>query len=393
MPPETTASGILRIDLDALARNYALLRARAAPAECAAVVKADAYGLGVVPVVRRLLREGCRRFFVATLGEARELRALTSDAEIAVFEGVPDGAADALEELRARPVLSSLEQVRRWQGRGRALLHLDTGMNRLGLSVADVAELAAHRDWLEGMTLEFVMTHLACADEPEHPQNRSQLELFEALRAQLPAAPTSIGNSAGTLCGGAYRGDLVRPGIGLYGGNPFSGRPNPMEPVVTLVGRILQIREIGEPMPVGYGATYVAAPPARLAVVGVGYADGYPRALGNRASAAVRGERVPVVGRVSMDLLCVDVGRLPRAAVAVGDEVELIGPTVGVDEVAEAAGTISYEVLTGLGRRLAREYRGAELKLEAGAPRSGRMAPAERSGHRFQAPPFASTHP
>jgi alanine racemase len=306
-----------------------------------------------------LLREGCRRFFVATLAEARELRALTSDAEIAVFEGVPDGTADALVALRARPVLSSLEQVRRWQGRGRALLHLDTGMNRLGLSVADVAELAAHRDWLEGMTLEFVMTHLACADEPEHPQNRSQLELFEALRAQLPAAPTSIGNSAGTLCGGAYRGDLVRPGIGLYGGNPFSDRPNPMEPVVTLVGRILQIREIGEPMPVGYGATYVAAPPARLAVVGVGYADGYPRALGNRASAAVRGERVPVVGRVSMDLLCVDVGRLPRAAVAVGDEVELIGPTVGVDEVAEAAGTISYEVLTGLGRRLAREYRGA----------------------------------
>jgi alanine racemase len=359
MPRETSASGILRIDLDALARNYALMRSRAAPAECAAVVKADAYGLGVVPVVRRLLREGCRRFFVASLAEARELRAIASNAEIAVFEGALPATADELVELRARPVLNSLEQVRRWRGRGRALLHIDTGMNRLGLSSAEVAELASHREWLEGTTLELVMTHLACADEPEHPQNAGQLALFDALRARLPAAATSIGNSAGTLLGGGYRGDLVRPGIGLYGGNPFSNRPNPMEPVVTLMGRILELREIVEPMTVGYGATYVATPPARLAVIGVGYADGYPRALGNAASAAIGGERVPVVGRVSMDLTCVDVGRLPREAVAVGDEVELIGPTVGVDEVAAAAGTISYEVLTGLGRRLAREYLGA----------------------------------
>jgi len=359
MPPESTASGIVRIDLDALARNYAMLRARAAPAECAAVVKADAYGLGIAPVARRLLREGCGQFFVATLAEARELRALAPDAEIAVFEGAVNGAADALAALRVRPVLSSLEQVQRWRGRGRALLHIDTGMNRLGLSAAEVAELATHREWLEGTTLDFVMTHLACADEPEHPQNRAQLDLFDTLRRHLPAARTSIGNSAGTLIDAAHRGDLVRPGIALYGGNPFSDRANPVEAVVTLVGRILQIREIGEPAPVGYGATYLATPPARLAVVGVGYADGYPRSLGNRAAAAIRGERVPVVGRVSMDLICVDVGRLPREAVRVGDEVELIGPIVGVDEVAETAGTISYEVLTGLGRRLAREYRGA----------------------------------
>lgn len=359
MPPESTASGILRIDLDALARNYALLRARAAPAECAAVVKADAYGLGVAPVVRRLLREGCRRFFVATLAEAREVRALAPDAEIAVFEGAVNGAAEALAALRLRPVLNSLEQVQRWRGRGRALLHIDTGMNRLGLSAAEVAELATHREWLDGTTLDFVMTHLACADEPEHPQNNAQLELFDALRRRLPAAPTSIGNSAGTLTSAAHRGDLVRPGIGLYGGNPFSDRANPMVPVVTLVGRILQVREIDEPQTVGYGATYLATPPARLAVVGVGYADGYPRSLGNRAAAAIDGERVPVVGRVSMDLICVDIGRLPREAARVGDEVELIGPAVSVDEVAQAADTLSYEVLTGLGRRLAREYRGA----------------------------------
>ena len=186
--------------------------------------------------------------------------------------------------------------------------------------------------------------------------NAEQLARFERLRASCRGARTSIGNSAGTLLDAAYRGDLVRPGIALYGGNPFSDRPNPMEAVVTLTAPILQLHESPSPQPVGYGATYVANPPARIAVVGIGYADGYPRNLGNSGTAAVKGRRVPVVGRVSMDLICVDVGALPREAVRVGDAVELIGPTVGVDEVAAAAGTISYEILTGMGRRLAREY-------------------------------------
>jgi alanine racemase len=158
------------------------------------------------------------------------------------------------------------------------------------------------------------------------------------------------------LLGGPYRGDVVRPGIALYGGNPFSDRPNPMEAVVTLTAPVLQLRDLDEPQPVGYGATYLVSPPARLAVVGLGYADGYPRNLGNCGTAAVQGRRVPVVGRVSMDLLCVDVGALPRDAVRVGDSVELIGPTVGLDEVAAEAGTISYEILTGLGSRVTREY-------------------------------------
>ncbi len=354
MPAETPRSATLSVDLDALARNFRTLRASAEPAECAAVVKANAYGLGVERVVRRLEREGCRKFFVATLAEARELRSIASAAEIYVFEGAVEGAVAALAELDVRPVLNTFEQVERWRGRGPAALHLDTGMNRLGLELADVATLAKRRQLTAGIAL--VMTHLACADEPEHPQNREQLERFERLRGQLPAAPTSIGNSAGTLLGGPYRGDVVRPGIALYGGNPFSDRPNPMEAVVTLTAPILQLRELDEPQPVGYGATYLASPPARLAVVGLGYADGYPRNLGNRGTAAVHGRRVPVVGRVSMDLVCVDVGALPRDAVRVGDLVELIGPTVGLDEVAAEAGTISYEILTGLGSRLTREY-------------------------------------
>jgi alanine racemase len=233
-------------------------------------------------------------------------------------------------------------------------LHIDTGMNRLGLTSDDVGKLAARRGLTAGV--ELVMTHLACADTPAHPLNREQLERFTRLRAQLPSVPTSIGNSAGTLIDAAHRGDVARPGIALYGGNPFSGAPNPMSRVVTLTAPILQIRDIDEPQPVGYGATYVASAPTRLAIVGLGYADGYPRNLGNRGTAAIKGRRVPVVGRVSMDLIAVDVGALKRGAVRVGDFVELIGPAVPLDEVAGTAGTIGYEILTGLGLRPTREY-------------------------------------
>jgi alanine racemase len=358
MPTEASGSPLLRIDLDALARNFRALREAAAPAECAAVVKADAYGLGVAPVVARLLREGCRRFFVATLAEARELRALSSEAEIYVFEGAVAGATASLEALRAVPVLNSLEQIERWRGRGRALLHLDSGMTRLGLGERDVAMLAERPMLLDGIEVELIATHLACADEPDHPRNAEQLAQFERLRAQLPSAPTSIGNSAGLLGGPATRGDLVRPGIALYGGNPFGGRPNPMERVVTLTAPILQIREIDTVSAVGYGATYAAEPRARLAIVGIGYADGYRRSLGNRGVAAVGGQRVPVVGRVSMDLTVLDISALPSDSVRAGDSAELIGENVGLDEVAELAGTIGYEILTGLGRRLRREYVG-----------------------------------
>ena len=346
----------VRVDLDALARNYRMLRERSKPGDCAAVVKADAYGLGVERVANRLLREGCRRFFVATFAEAEQLRALAPDVEIGVFEGALASTADALAKIEARPVLNTLEQIERWAGKGRALLHLDTGMNRLGLRAADVAALAQRRDLLDAMTLDFVVTHLACADEPDHPLNAEQLARFEQLRAVVPGVRSSIGNSAGTLLDAAHRGDLARPGIALYGGNPFSDRPNPMEAVVTLTAPILQLHDVAEAEPVGYGATYVANPPARIAIVGIGYADGYPRNLGNCGTAAVGGQRVPVVGRVSMDLISIDVTGVPRELARVGAAAELIGPSVGVDEVADAAGTISYEILTGLGRRLVREY-------------------------------------
>jgi alanine racemase len=350
-------TGVVRVDLGALARNYRIVRDVSAPAECGAVVKADAYGLGVAPVAARLWAEGCRKFFVATLSEGLELREILSDAAIYVFEGVPDGAADRCVAAGLTPVLNSLEQIERWSGRdAAAAVHIDTGISRLGLSAAEVSALAACKRLIEGLRIDYVMTHLACGDQRDHALNALQLERFAALRAQLPPAKTSIANSAGAFLGGPYRGDLVRPGIALYGGNPFCEPPSPVEPVVSVRGLILQVREVDEPVTVGYGATYGAAPPARLAVVGIGYADGYPRCLGNRGVASFEGVRVPVVGRVSMDMLCIDVGRLPRDAVSPGAFVELFGTDVGIDEVAEAAGTISYELLTRLGRRVERQY-------------------------------------
>ncbi len=352
--------GMLIVDLDALARNFRRMRDVAAPAECAAVVKANAYGLGLAPVAGRLALEGCKRFFVATVAEGVELRRLLPDAAIYVLEGVPGAASRALHEAGLTPVLNSLEQIARWKeaGGGAAMLHVDTGMSRLGLCEREVEALAAAPARLSGVHVEHVITHLACGDVPEHELNAMQLMRFQRLRRKLPPAPTSIGASAGIFLDAAHRGDLVRAGIGLYGGNPFSARPCPVEPVVTLRARIVQIRDISSACTVGYGATCDVQPPCRIAVCAVGYADGYPRAAGNRCGASFAGIRVPVVGRVSMDLTCVDISAVPVDAVRTGDHIELIGAAVTLEEVAAAAGTIGYEILTQLGERLARRYIG-----------------------------------
>jgi alanine racemase len=347
------------IDLDALARNYGRLREMAAPAECAAVVKANAYGLGLAPVARRLRAEGCRRFFVANVAEARELRGLLADAPIYVLNGADAGAERSFADAALTPVLNTLAQVRGWAGLGRpAILNLDTGMTRLGLGPADVDAMLADTGLMERLQIEYVMTHLACADEPSHPLNAAQLARFEAQRARLPAAPTSIGNAAGAVTGADTRGDLVRLGIALYGGNPFGGGVSPVEPVASLYGTVVQVRDIDEPCTVGYGATYAIEPPARVAVIAAGYANGYLRALSNAGVASIGGARVPVIGRVSMELICLDVTALPEAAVEVGQRVELFGKDISIDDVAAAAGTISYEILTGLGPGSVFEYVG-----------------------------------
>ncbi len=359
------AGAILEIDLDALGANYDNLRHRAAPAECGAVLKADAYGLGAIQVGPKLAAMGCRRFFVAHLAEGVALRKILGVAPaIYVLNGpLPRTEAEFLH-YDLLPVLNSPCQLEQWSGaaaaRERTLgagLHIDTGMARLGLTPVEAAELAANPARLAGLDLHFIASHLACADEPGHALNGEQRQAFHHLLTALPAAPGSLANSAGIFLGPDYHYDLVRPGIALYGGNPTPGAPNPMREVVRLAGKIIQIREIDTPQSVGYGATHRVTGQRRIATVPVGYADGYPRALSGRGRAGVAGVSVPVVGRISMDMITLDVTEAPVDAAYPGAMVDLIGGGgPSLDEVAEAAGTIGYEILTSLGRRYHRQY-------------------------------------
>ena len=350
----------ITIDLTALATNYAQLRRRAATAEVAAVVKANAYGLGMAPVAARLVAEGCRTFFVGTLVEGIELRALQSAPRIFVLNELPSDSLHLFAHHKLLPVLNSLADARTWarQGAGApAALQIDTGMTRAGLSDQDFRDLHRDSELKTALNLVLVLSHLACADEPSRSMNIEQLERFEHLRQLCPGTPWSLANSAGIFLGARFHGDLVRPGIALYGGRPFATGANPMAEVVRMEGQVLQIRELREPVSVGYGATRRVFSPARIATIGVGYADGYPRALSNCGFAARSQQRAPLVGRVSMDLLTVDVSAPMHTGLVVGDYVDLIGGGAPLEEVAALASTINYELLTSLSRRAQRIYR------------------------------------
>ncbi len=367
-PGETA---ILTVDLDALAANYRRLRDLAASAECAAVVKADAYGLGMIEVASALWSAGCKTFFVATLDEARSLRTLLPQATIYVLAGLMPGTAELYRADGLRPVLNSADEIREWASfcatsgeRLSCAVHIDSGMNRLGLSAQEVDQVATAVDLWPALTLSLVMSHLACADEPDHPKSEAQRKIFDRLRALLPAAPASLANSAGILLGPDFVYDLVRPGLALYGGHPRRQGENPFQPVVQLKGRILQVRNVAPGETVGYGATRTLREAARVAVVSVGYADGFFRALsvadGEEGFAGYLGPHAaPIVGRVSMDLIALDVSLVPEAFARRGAWVELIGPNVPAHALAAHAGTIDYEVLTNLGRRAFRRYIGA----------------------------------
>ncbi len=364
MVADRLAGAVLTIDLDALAANWRTLADRVRPAECAAVVKANAYGIGAERAVPALAAAGCRRFFVAHAAEGIAARAVLPDAEIYVLNGAPRGGERDLARHRLVPVLNGMADIDAWRavaadhGGLPAVVHIDTGITRLGLGEADVVELAAEPDRLAGIVLSYCMSHLACADEPDHPLNRRQLDRFNRLRARLPATPASIANSSAIFLGPAYHFDLARPGIALYGGNPTPGRANPMAEVVRLQGRILQVHDVDSPMTVGYGATHKIGGPGRIATIPVGYADGYLRALGDKAHGFVGDTPLPVVGRVSMDLITLDVSALAPDRCGPGTLVDLIGGGARVDDVAAAGGTVSYELLTGLGNRYHRIYRG-----------------------------------
>lgn len=358
-------STLITIDLDALTANYRACRDAVAPADCAAVVKADAYGLGIDRISKTLFHAGCRQFFTATHREGVALRRLLPDADIFVFEGVTGRSARAFLDHGLIPVLITPDQGACWVRCAReagatlpAVIDIDTGMTRLGMGRRELTELLDRCPDLEGLDVRYVMTHLACADDRDSPMLREQLRRFDRLRALLPDAPTSIGNSAGSLRGDGWSGDMARVGIALFGGNPFLDDAHPGRPVLRIQSRILQLREITEPTPVGYGSTHTAAPGMRIATVGTGYADGYPWSLGNRGVAVVGGQRVPVVGRVSMDLITLDVTGVPDELVQPGCRVDLIGPEISLEEVAQRAGTINYEILTRLGQRAQRRYLG-----------------------------------
>lgn len=347
---------VLTVDLGAVVANWRSLGARHAPGAVAAVVKADAYGLGAVPVARALAAAGCRHFFVAHLVEGLALRAAIGPGPmVAVLNGFAPGAD---EEAGLTPVLNGLPDIAAHAARppaAGAILHLDTGMSRLGLDAREQAMLAEDPSRLAGVALRYAMTHLACADEPAHPLNAAQAARFTDSAARIaPGVPRSFANSSGLFLGPAFASDLARPGCALYGINPTPSLPNPMRPVLRLEAPVLQVRRIEAGDTVGYGATWAAAEPRRIATVAAGYADGYLRALSGRSVGQVAGRAVPLIGRVSMDLLTFDVTDAPE--VGPGSMVTLIGPENPPDELAARAGTIGYEILTSLGARYRRAY-------------------------------------
>lgn len=363
-----SATGVIHVDLAELKRNWQAMRDLVHPVECASVVKADAYGLGANHVIPCLHQAGCQSFFVATPREAHQTRKLVPTSDIYVLDGLMPGTADALGQLNAVPVLSSAAEVEDWakyaQQCGKPLkaaLHIDTGLNRLGVSPGDVQSvqesgLLAHLD------LHLVMSHLACADEPYHAQNENQLSAWNAAVSGLANTKTSLAASDGALLGPAFRLKMVRPGYAIYGGQASQGPTAPVKPVVSVHARVLQVRDVPPGGTVGYSATFQAMRPMRIATIAAGYADGVFRAASatndvKGGSVAFEGELAPIVGRVSMDLITVDITDHTKPdAIVRGAWAELIGPNLPLETVGQGAGTIGYEVLTNLSRRFHRVY-------------------------------------
>lgn len=363
------ATGLLTIDLDAIVANWRKLGSQAIPADCAAVVKADAYGCGITQVSRALAKAGCRTFFVATLDEARGVREVTPTSTIYVLDGFFPGTGDQYAKLDCRPVLGDAMELAEWDAfrsisgwEGLAAIHVDTGMNRLGFRIADALALEARiKGGKHGFAL--VMSHLVNAERLDDPVNGRQVAAFREIASLFSGIPASLANSSGIFLGPQFHFDLVRPGAALYGVNPTPEADTPMQPVVDLKARVAQVRTIEKGETVGYGGTWTARHQTRLAIISAGYADGYFRAAGgvdNLRSAEViaAGQRCPIAGRISMDLLAIDITALPHGAIRRGGMVTLIGDGVTVDELGRHFDTIGYEVLTSLGRRYVRVYKG-----------------------------------
>jgi alanine racemase len=372
-------NGILTIDLDAIVANWRKLEKTAVPAECSAVIKANAYGCGIEPVAKALAGAGCKSFFVATLDEARAARAALPEAVIYVLNGFFQNTGEAYAKINCRPVIGELNELAEWDlfcrrsgWSGGAAIHIDTGMNRLGFTIQEAQGLIPRVNAGDhGITL--VMSHLVSAEQLNSPVNARQLAAFREIASVFTGVPAALANSSGIYLGPPFQFDLVRPGAALYGVNPTPEADNPMQPVVDLKARIIQTRNIERGDTVGYGGTWTARRPTKLAIIATGYADGYFRAAsandGTRgAEVIVAGKRCPIAGRVSMDLIAVDITDLPPNAARRGHMVTLIGEGITVDELAHRFGTIGYEVLTSLGRRFARVYKSGGTATAVAAP-------------------------
>lgn len=363
----------LTIDLQALADNWRRMREHSSPARCAAVIKADGYGLGAEPVATSLYDAGCRDFFVATAREGAVVRQHAPDARIFVMNCILPGIEETCRVAELVPVLASMEHVALWtqaciaNGEHPCALQVDTGMNRLGLSIDEAMALADDVTRPSGFAPVLVMSHLACADEPEHPLNGQQLAAFRNIAEAFGGVEASLANSAGVMLGGSYLFDLTRPGIALFGG-AVGDHVRPLtDPVVTAEARIITVREAKRGETVSYGGTMTLRRDSRIAVCSIGYADGYMRALsgtgvtlrGHHAEGGhgfACGQKLPVLGRVTMDMTAFDITDLPEGSLKAGDFIELFGKNVPLDDVAATAGTIGYELLTLLGSRYRRHY-------------------------------------
>ncbi|WP_019220154.1 alanine racemase [Bartonella florencae] len=357
------ATAIATINVGAIVANYKTLTQSVAPAECSAVVKANAYGLGADKIAPALYQAGCRTFFVAKIEEALQLKTiLPENIMIALLNGLPHTAEEFVAQSGIVPVLNSWKEIESWQRfcqkkqkKFPAIIQIDTNMNRLGLDKKELEKLTKQPQIFEKAEIKYLLSHLANGEDAIHSSNKTQLAAFRNVLAKLPVCKVSFANSGGIFLGSDFHFDLVRPGIALYGADPRGKQPTPLKPVLKLEAQILQSRSVDAGIPVGYGESFMTRRPSTLATISIGYADGWPRILSNKGSVYFNGHKLPIVGRVSMDSIIVDATDLDQKPQR-GDWVELIGPHQTLEKVATDANTIPNEILTSLSNRYKRIY-------------------------------------
>ena len=365
MSNESFFDATLYIDLEAVKKNYLILKEKVKPATCAATVKANAYGLDVGKISEALFEAGCRDFFVATLGEAVFLRKTITNANIYVFHGLKKCETDAFYQYKLTPILNDYEQVYVWnefakekKEKLRAIVHFDTGINRLGIVRAETTNVVKNQEKLfSDLEIVAIMSHLACSNEIDNVRNKNQLESFKKIAQKFPKTKYTLANSSAIYLGDEYHFDLVRPGAALFGIDPTPySQENPMHNVVSLVSKIIHIKTIDENGMVGYGNMCPVAKGARLATIPVGYADGYLRSLTNRGYVYLKGKKVPTLGKISMDMTMIDISCFKEGEINLNDEVEIIGKNINLSNLSTQAGTIPYEILTSFSSRFKREF-------------------------------------